>query len=587
MEDKVEKTEKKNKKYIDIILIVLLALIPFLHVGFGVEFTDTAYSLGNYEYSNGMNLTWLLATFWANMLGKLFTMLPFGHTWIGMKFYTTLIPVSGVIMSYVYLKKYVPRVILFLGGLLTISLFWCPTTILYNYLTYILFTAATIIIIASLEKEKRWGLFAAGIVLAFNVFVRFPNITEVSLILLVWYSAFLKRKKIAESIKDTLVCIGGFFAGTAINIFLTGMIFGFNSFPQMISSLFSMTNENSTYKPIQMIWAIVRSYTTYYKPLILLIAMTVFCFVLSAIMKKHLFRIISIVLQVLLYVVFLVWAYRNRVYVMHYSEYPSMFFWMVAFLTLSNCFAICTMLRKRHSVEIKLVALATLIIIWITPLGSNNGLYSTMNNLFIVAPATLFMIWIELFKGRNFFELLDLEAKNSMVSTRITVGLLLISIIIHCTLFGIVFVFRDSGFPAKNCYAVKGNEVLVGMHTNKDNQMVIAELTKIVDENSMKGKKAVFFGDIPGLSYILKMPCAISHTWPDLGSFTVDDFKNDFESFDEKPYIFINNDYCENIRNSAGESYLTEKYEYLTKYLEDNDYKLIGTAGDILVYSPY
>ncbi|MBO4783422.1 MAG: hypothetical protein J5521_01585, partial [Lachnospiraceae bacterium] len=157
----MDKKEKKNNKktkliVLDCIFIAVLVLFPFLHLAFGVEFTDTAYSLGNYENLDKMNLTWTVATFWANMLGRFFTMLPFGATWLGMKFYTTLVPVTGVVFSYLFLKKYMPRVFVFVGEILAISLFWCPTTILYNYLTYLLFTFAVIVLVESLIKEKRW-----------------------------------------------------------------------------------------------------------------------------------------------------------------------------------------------------------------------------------------------------------------------------------------------------------------------------------------------------------------------------------------------------------------------------------------------
>ena len=177
-------TKKKNSVVFDCIFLAILVLLPFLHLAFGVEFTDTAYSLGNYQNLDKMNLTWTVATFWANMLGKFFSMLPLGKTWIGMKFYTTLVPLSAVVSSYFFLRKYIPKWIVFIGELLAISLCWCPTTILYNYASYLLFTLAVIVLIVSLVKEYKWGLFVAGIILAFNVYVRFPNITEVSLTLM-------------------------------------------------------------------------------------------------------------------------------------------------------------------------------------------------------------------------------------------------------------------------------------------------------------------------------------------------------------------------------------------------------------------
>jgi len=582
--DKTEK--KKNKKtkyvYLDCIFLAILVLLPFLHLAFGVEFTDTAYSLGNYENLDKMNLTWTVATFWANMLGKFFTMLPFGGTWIGMKFYTTLVPVTGVVLSYFFLKNYMPRVFVFVGEILAISLFWCPTTILYNYLTYLLFTCAVIVLVESLDKEKRWGLAFAGVILAFNVFVRFPNITETALIGLVWLSACLKKKKFVYGLTDTLISIGGFFLGIAANVGLIGIKYGFSSIPNMVISLFSMTGENTGYTPMGMIMAILRGYTTYYKSFILLFGMTVLCFAVSALMKRHYARIITIVAQFVLYGFFLFWAYRNHVFTFRYSDYSSMNFWMVIFLLIAHMMSVWTMLRKRNGLAQKLIAAAVLIIIWITPLGSNNALYPSMNNLFIVAPAVLFMIWNELFKGRNFYELLDLEARNTMVATRISLFLLIVSATVQCIIFGFVFIFRDPGFPMNNSTKIEGNEVLVGMHTNSERAALIEELTSYVKDKGYKGKRAIFYGDIPGLEYILKMPCAISHTWPNLGSFSYDEFEKDIGSITDKPIVFINTDYMADEYN-PNKSDLKEKC--LEDFLEENGYSLNAKIEYIAIYS--
>ena len=584
----MDKTEKKNKNtktkliIMDCIFLAVLVLFPFLHLAFGVEFTDTAYSLGNYENLDKMNLTWTVATFWANMMGKIFTMLPFGATWIGMKFYTTLVPVVGVVFSYLFLKKYMPRVFVFIGEILAISLFWCPTTLLYNYLTYLLFTLAVIVLIESLEKEKRWGLAFAGIILAFNVFVRFPNITETALIVVVWFSASLKKKKFVYGLTDTLICIGGFLAGIAANVGLVGIKYGFSSIPNMVISLFSMTGENTGYKPTGMIMAIITGYTTYYKSFILLVGITVLCFAVSAIMKRHYVRIITVVAQFILYGVFLIWAYRNHVFTLKYSDYSSMYFWMVIFFVIANIMSVWTMLRKRNELVHKLIAAAVLVIVWITPLGSNNALFPSMNNLFIVAPAVLFMIWNELFKGRNFYELLDLEARNTMVATRISFFLLIVSITIQCIIFGFVFIFRDTGFPAKNSTKIEGNEVLVGMHTNPERAAVIEALTSYVEDKGYEGKRAIFYGDIPGLEYILKMPCAISHTWPNLGSFSYDEFANDIDSIKDKPIVFINTDYMADPYNPNKSE---RKEECLEKFLEENGYSLSAKIEYIAIYS--
>lgn len=581
-----EKSENKSifdKKIWDCIFVAVLVLAPFLHVCVGVELTDTAYSLGNYENLSNMNMTWTIATFWANIVGKLMTMLPLGNLWIGMKMYTSVIVSMTAVISYLFLKKYFPKALVFCSEIFALCLCWCPTTILYNYLTYLLFTIATVVLITALEKESSVRMILAGVILAFNVFVRFPNVTEVSLIVLVWMDCVLNKRGFKKGLCNTLICVGGFALGVLINVGILGKMYGFASIPKMIESLFSMSKEESGYSPMQMIVTIVKSYYQYYlKSYILIIGITVGCFFLSTLIKKHWAKVTVAVVQFVLYGVFLVWAYRNKVFTLDYRAYTSIYFWMIVFLILVNSFSVWSLLRKRTPHTHKLLSLTSLVIIWITPLGSNNGLYPSFNNLFLVAPITVYLIWNELFKGRNFYEIFDLEAKNSMIATRITVFLLLLCITVQGVLFGIVFVFRDTGFPFDNIVKIEGNERLAGMHTNSERKALLEELTRYVDEKNLSGRESIFYGDIPGLEYILKMPCAISHTWPNLGSFTVEEFKNDIDMLEDTPVVFINCDICPNIFDLSENS--SEKECYLSDYLVNNEYKLAVRIQNIEIY---
>ena len=129
---------------------------------------------------------------------------------------------------------------------------------------------------------------------------------------------------------------------------------------------------------------------------------------------------------------------------------------------------------------------------------------------------------------------------------------------------------------------IEGNEVLVGMHTNPERAALIEELTSYVNDKGYKGQRAIFYGDIPGLEYILKMPCAISHTWPNLGSFSYDEFANDIDSLTDKPIIFINTDYMADPYNPNKSA---EKEKYLEDFLAENGYSLSAKIEYIAIYS--
>ena len=583
----MSKKQISGKKNIfwDIVFVLVLAMLPFLHLFNGVEFTDTAYSLGNFENLKNMNLTWTVAVFWANLLGKMFTLLPMGHTWIGMKFYTTLIPVATALISYFTLKKYIPRILAFAGEVFAIALLWCPTTLVYNYLTYLLFTIAVILLVKSLEKESKILLMAAGAVIAFNVFVRFPNVSEVILIVVIWLDGMINKRKKSVTIRNTFLYLCGFLAGILINFLVITVMYGFDSIPHMVVSLFAMTGENKGYSPIGMIMAMLESYYSYTKSFVLLIGLTLVAFMLGYVTKKHWLKIAICVIQILMFSMFVVWGLFNEtpVFTLDYSKFESMEFWLATFLILCNIFSVWSLLRKRTQNVHKLWALSVLVIVWITPIGSNNSLYPAYNNLFLVAPIVLYMIWEELFKGRNFYELLDMESKYSMIASRITIFLLIVCTLFQGIMFGVTFVYKDSGFPFKSRYAIENNEVLKGMHTNAENAALIYELTSYAKNNGYENRKAIFYGDIPGLEYILKMPCAISHTWPDQGSFGNDEFESDINNLPECPIVFVNEEVCSDIFDLTENA--TQKECILSEYLTVNNYILKVRIRNIAIYS--
>ena len=78
------------------------------------------------------------------------------------------------------------------------------------------------------------------------------------------------------------------------------------------------------------------------------------------------------------------------------------------------------------------------------------------------------------------------------------------------------------------------------------------------------------------------MPCAISHTWPDLGSFTFEEFKDDIDKLDYTPVIFVNNENISDIFNP--DANFSDKDCYLSNFMESNEYKLAVRIQNIEVY---
>ena len=92
-------------------------------------------------------------------------------------------------------------------------------------------------------------------------------------------------------------------------------------------------------------------------------------------------------------------------------------------------------------------------------------------------------------------------------------------------------------------------------------------------------KSAIFWGDCPGLSYILRIPSAISTTWPDLDSYTLKRLETDISQLTNPPSVIIGkNASTDGIHKSA-------KWDILEKLIEDNDMTVSYENEEYLVYT--
>ena len=132
---------KEHKTLLFYGAIVFLFLYTFRNVNQGIDVTDTGYHFSNFIYMSEMDPMWIFSTYLASVLGHFFTWLPGGQTLLGMNIYTAVIPAVLGVVTFIFLVKVVKMKQLdaFAGVLVSLALCWCPTTCVYNYLTYLFF----------------------------------------------------------------------------------------------------------------------------------------------------------------------------------------------------------------------------------------------------------------------------------------------------------------------------------------------------------------------------------------------------------------------------------------------------------------
>lgn len=538
----IAKLYGRYRKYIENIMFPMILLIyPLLKINQGIDVSDTTYSLANYQYFGSMEGTWMVATFLANAVGSLLMHLPWGDTLLGMYFYTALLQSVIALAVYLGLRKKLPALVLFLGEFMALSLCWCPSTILYNYLTYLLMAAGGLLLYRGVlesgqgtgtNKKALWLYIAAGICLGANVAVRMPNVVQMAFIVVVWYGAALTSQGRAwkRGVTDTLWCIFGYVIGFGIPFAAICIKYGINAYPAMVQTMFAMTEKAVDYKPVSMVIGMFGDYFTGLYWLLFAIVCMAAGFFLMKIRQKAwpdnknacwTFRAVYVILLVVL----LRFYWGKGMFSFRYYEYSSMYYPTVLLLLVAIAVALYCLICKKVSVEQKLLALVVLVQIFVTPLGSNNDLYPIMNNLFLVIP---FVLWVTC----GWFRTTTGEDDRAF-AWKAPLVLLGIFVFVQSIGFHRNFVFQDGMQGEERCVCITSPAKAAHVYTGQDNGELLQELAVFVSEEDLIGRELITYGELPGMGYLLDMPSALSTFWPDLNSYRMVEYERDMAQVEQ------------------------------------------------------
>ena len=551
---------------------VILFFYPFLTVNQGVDVSDSTYSFSNFLFFERMEGMWVVSTYLSNVAGWLLTKLPFGTTLLGMKIYTTFLVSATVLMVYFVFRKWMPAWIVFVGELIAVGFCWIPAGILYNYLSYFLLTLGAILLYQGLVEEKDILLISAGIVLGINVFVRIPNLTQMALIVGLWYYLTGKHKKVNVIIEKTLKCLVGYLIGIAVPLIGVICQFGISGIRDMITGLTGIGSTDDTYSIWSMIVSVLEAYKRTSKWVFLMLigiamGMTMFfCFrgKWEGLKKTAFVCGMAVLLRFL-------WG-RGMFSFRYYEDYTSMYEWGMVGLYLIWIAAVYMLASKKNSLEEKLWAVMTIVITMITPLGSNNYTFQNLNNLFLTAPFT-FYTYVKIVRrkpGKGLISQITFPWKAML-------AMLGAVILVQSVGFHSQFSFRDGMDGTRRNYTFNNPEVLTGMKTTEANGEALQGLFGYIEEKGLRHKEVILYGDCPGLSYLLNMPFAIGTAWPDLGSYPYEAFVQDLEKLEKAPMVIIRSAVTQDEQS-------IQKKEYLSAFMNGNGYVNVYNNGTYGVY---
>lgn len=583
--------KSKSTYIIYVIFFALLFLYPLRHVALGVDLMDGGYNYANFAFHDlkYMDSMWYFATWTANAFGSLLMRLPLGETMLGMNIYTGLVVSVIATGAYVFCVRRLkmPAWLVFVGELLAISLCWAPSAVLYNYLTYGLFLAATMLLYQGLTLQKGRYLVLAGAVLGMNVGVRFSNLVQVGLILAVWYYAFVCKKKFPEILQETFLCILGYAGSLGLFLATMSVRYGFGNYVEGIRRLFAMTEHATDYSALSMLLGFGKAYTentsTYWLKRFGLAG--AICLALCLLLPRGWTRAKQVLTSVIT-AAFMLWIVTKRYCTADYATYGSVYYPAIIVLLMAIALSLFQMLRKDTDKDEKLQAVLIPLTLYLTSLGGNNAIYSSMNNLFLVMPCFFWMA------------LRFLKEKKHIVyfpfKTFLVAGILLL--LVQGVGFGKEFVYEKATGARDVSVGITEIPVLQGMHTGAQQAENLEKLYHYLEEKALLDSECILFGDIPGIAYFMELEPAIN-IWSDLRSYSPDTMSADLEKLREKilttgeyPVVMIHQKYADYYIKSDAEAFPKEKttgqkLTELYSFLQEQKYQYAeADTGEFVVF---
>lgn len=554
----------KKRPFYEWVFLIVLLLYPFRHVNIGLDFWDTGYNYANFTYGlEHMDPMWFFSTYLANVVGHFFSILPFGDTLIGLNAYTVSTISLTAIVSYFFLRDVlkIPSVLAFLGLFLSINLCWCPTALLYNYLTYFFMLLCTIFLYKGLTEHKNKYLFLAGICLGSNVLVRFSNAAEAALIVGVWAYALIETLK-DDALKElrwklfkpaflgklysriwrtTLWCLGGYLSALFVFLGYIAIRYGITTYVEAISRLFGMTEESTGYTPTAMLMNIYYNYRQSLDWFVYLAGFALvawaLCLLIGLLKKISKSKILSYVVIGLqsfavgrLFIALIDFFYMEEMFLTNYHSYFSMFQPVIVLIILTMIVAIVKVLSPGVSKEEKLISGLVVLVNFITSIGSNTGLYPCINNTFILMTYLLWQLY-KLFKDVKFLSIK--KWKVSLVPIWAFLALYICFLAYQSVGFGSTFVFAEANGIVDAHAKVENNQVLSGVLMPEDRAVAMTELSQFVNEQNLKGRTSITYDYRPSLAFYLEMPPAFN-AWLDLPSYQLQYFEQDLAEIDSQ-----------------------------------------------------
>lgn len=484
-----------NKKHIHLALGLGIFGWSSLFVWQGLDLTDLGFSISSYQQfylapeSNTYFLLNWLTLFIGHWLG-----VALGGSLVAYKLAASMvIALTGVLafqnLASVFSRSWALACCVFVAFLFATKA--NANWINYNDLTGLFYIMGSAALFRGLQHGLARWVVLAGVMLGANLFIRFPNLLGIVLVLAVILHAALHSWSWTKGLRWCLLFVLGYGLGLALVVALI-LTHGHGTlWVESLQGIFGKaTDSASTHSGGMLIKLFFRDHL--FAAVLAALVLGAGLFVLRHIVVRPArVRILSVVLAAPALAIVLslkqswVWAV------------PGLLYFGLLWIAFKEWRA------RPQLVVFIFIALSVLMLV---PLGSNNGIRNATHGMWLALPLLLIWLW----QGGVHTALPFLASTHASRLAAATLGLSLISYSLVSSWF---YTYRDSTHRLALTQSV-AHPLLWGTHTTFERARVLSELLDVLPQWVKPGDALLAYPDIPTVHYLTQTSAWLNNPWP-------------------------------------------------------------------------
>jgi hypothetical protein len=496
------------------VYFVLLLLYQLVFIFQGLDFADEGFYAVFYQqiFHDPQSLMLNFMYWFTGIVGGAFIYVFPQAGLLGMRILGVIVTTSTIFLAYKLLKKYVTVYHLRLAiWLIIILISNDPKELNYDNLSMLLFVATVTFLFNGLQENKSNKLLIGGALLGLNFFTRVTNILGLSLVLGIFYYAYINRNAFKLWIKQTAVFLGGFFLVIGLVLFIMKLINHLTPFADSIGIVLHMgTDEGSDHNIKIILFNFLKKYFLsfcYFSIMFVAGAIaTVANNFLQSKTKTNL-KPLTRILQISFFLLVCVLTVMGRI------RWGSLLFFFMGFTLTASLLII---VNHRNN-SIKLLTCLGFLILLFYPAGSDE--FVEMFSFWIIFPIVL----------DYYFGVTALENKISIFQTgqQQTISLAISEsqmnnikkiFIYSCVFIGLFYTYYYPYFDISNrinMHYTVNHKYLKGIFTSKPRAKVIDELLSESARYVKKDDYVLAYDCIPMYHYLTETMPYMYNPWPE------------------------------------------------------------------------